>query len=70
MSPIDAFREASARCPDAARFWLGQLETLNEGILGEIVSRVPAEVMSQTSKDFALALLACNRSTLLSEPNR
>ncbi len=29
--------------------------------------RVPDQIMSEASKEFALALLACNRSSLLAE---
>ena len=45
----------------------GQLKILDAGILEETVLRVPDEIMSEPSKEFTLALLACNRSSLLAE---
>ena len=67
MSPIDAFRAATDRRPDSGGFWRGQLKILDAGILEETVLRVPDEIMSEPSKEFTLALLACNRSSLLAE---
>lgn len=67
MSPIDAFRAATDRRPDPGGFWRGQLKILDAGILEETVLRVPDEIMSEPSKEFTLALLACNRSSLLAE---
>ena len=67
LSPIDAFREAENRRPDAGAFWREQLLNLDAGILDIIVSQLPDEIMSQTSKRFALELLACNRPNLSSE---
>ncbi len=67
MSPIDAFRAAADRRPDSGGFWRGQLKILDAGILEETVLRVPDEIMSEPSKRFTLALLACNRSSLLAE---
>ncbi len=67
MSPIDAFRAAADRRPDSGGFWRGQLKILDASILEETVMRVPDEIMSESSKEFALALLACNRSSLLAE---
>ena len=56
------FSEAENRRADAGTFWRERLGTLDAGILEDIVSRVPDEIMSQTSKEFALALLTCNRA--------
>jgi len=67
LSTIDAFREAENRRPYAGAFWRKQLLNLDAGILDIIVSQLPDEIMSQTSKRFALELLACNRSNLSAE---
>jgi len=67
LRPIEAFSEAEKRRPAAGTFWRERLGTLDAGILEDIVSRVPDEIMSQTSKEFALALLTCNRANLSAE---
>ena len=67
MTPIDAFRAAADRLPVSGGFWRGQLKLLDAGILEKAVLRVPDSIMSEPSKEFSLALLACNRSSLLAE---
>lgn len=67
LSPLDTFREAAARCPQAARFWLGRLAAAAESDLTDIVGRVPDVIITDTARRFACALLSCNRTNLLAE---
>ena len=67
MSPLNAFLEGANRRPDAGKFWLGQLNRLDAGILDEIVLRIPDELMTESAKKFARAVIVCNRSNLRAE---
>ena len=65
MSPLDAFLEGCNRRHDAGTFWLGQLGRLETGILDEMASKVPDDLMTGPARRFARAMLACNRAKLL-----
>jgi excisionase family DNA binding protein len=65
MLTIDAFREAAKIRKNAARIWLTQLENINNKDLTRIFEKVPEEVMSSISKQFAASILEENRHRLL-----
>lgn len=62
---IEAFRLFRKRAPDAAKFWLGQLESVTSGHVQAILDRVPTERMSSLSKQFTAELLHENQRRLL-----
>lgn len=68
LSPVDAFAEAAARSPVVARLWRARLDGLSHADLEAIVARGPSERMSVPARDFALALMAENRSALRASP--
>jgi len=65
MNTIDAFREAARIRENAAIIWLKQLENVNKKDLSAILEKVPKEVMSNISKQFAESILEENRHRLL-----
>jgi len=65
LSLLDAFQEAAAKFPQAASAWLQILREADLSGIEAIVSRVPEERMSLTSKRFALEVLRINRQNLL-----
>jgi len=65
MSLLDAFREATFRRPEAAKFWREKLIRLDAGILDEIILQVPDDLMTEYAKKFATAAMSCNLTNLL-----
>ncbi|MCF7983259.1 MAG: hypothetical protein K9L70_02555 [Thiohalocapsa sp.] len=65
MTTFDAFADAAAANPAAARFWIERLDNLDAAALMAIVSRVPSSVASEPAKAFALAIMIENRNRLL-----
>lgn len=57
LHPIAAFARAARLRPDVARLWLARLAGIEDDSWGEIVNAVPARVMSQVARDYALAIL-------------
>ena len=64
MSPIEAFRAASARAAPAGQFWLDRLRGLGDALLG-CVEAVPPEAMEAGARAFCRQLLGIGVQTLL-----
>lgn len=65
LTTFDAFLEAGKRKPKAGRAWLAQLASISDHSVTDLVGRVPARRISQSSSDFVLRLLQVNRRRLL-----
>lgn len=65
MSTIEAFREAGAVRPHAARAWLKRLEQVPAEDTEQIFDQVPAERISPLAVEFAHKMLEINRKRLL-----
>ncbi len=62
---IDAFLEAAMIENNAAKVWLNKLEEINMDVIGILLDLVPAEIMSETSKEFTWNVLEVNRNRLI-----
>jgi len=60
LTTWEAFAEAAARRPKAAKAWLARLSAISAHTVKAIVDAVPASHMSDTAKAFACALLEQN----------
>ncbi len=65
LSPLGAFLVAGERYPEAKSAWLKMLEETGDDGFKDIIERVPSEVMSRISKDFAFEMVRVNRQNLL-----
>ena len=68
LHPLEVFRLAAARDPNAAAAWLDHLASIAESDTLEVLDRVPPSRMSDTAKAFAAAVLAYNQAALLALP--
>ena len=64
LSTHEAFSEAAAHRPQAAKAWVERLRALDRLAQKDAVDRVPSGHMSDTAKAFACALLDCNAKLL------
>lgn len=64
LSMIDAWERSSALEPAAGTFWRGRLSSCSAEVLGDIVHRIPASLMSIVAKDFALRMMEENKLRL------
>ena len=70
LSTIDAFRQAAAKSPKAASFWLTRLLAVTDEDCCAIFNEIPSNEASPIAREFALSLLHVNRDRLLSaEPS-
>jgi hypothetical protein len=60
LTTWEAFAEAAARRPKAAKDWLRRLSAISEHTVKAVVEAVPSSRMSDTAKAFACALLEQN----------
>ncbi len=65
LSTLEAFRQAAAIRPSAARFWLERVRGVTPEQLEACVARVPADRISGLHRRFAQAILLCNRERLV-----
>ncbi|MEM7806646.1 MAG: hypothetical protein AAF561_00875 [Planctomycetota bacterium] len=65
LSPEAAWRAFAAEEPDAAVAWLDVLGDLEDASVAEVVRRVPASNMTDTTRTFTLKLLQENQRRLL-----
>ncbi|CAN7472792.1 HipA domain-containing protein [Pseudomonas brassicacearum] len=66
LRTFKAFEYFGILNPKAALSWLIQLDALTADIMQAIIDPVPAEIMSDVSKRFALEMLLCNKSNMMS----
>ncbi|MBO6901189.1 MAG: HipA domain-containing protein [Rhizobiaceae bacterium] len=66
LSPIDAFTFAARVQRGSGFYWLDQLRSVSEKQVTGVFDKMPDGVMTDAAKEFACALLATNRNTLLS----
>lgn len=66
LSLVNAFIEASRISPIASKYWIDRLNGIDENQVRDVVGRIPSLRMSGPARHFALALLAVNRTNLLS----
>jgi len=65
LSPIDAFRTGARLRSEAHAFWLARLASVGQDAIENIVYAVPAELISELARRFALAVTAWSRPRLL-----
>jgi hypothetical protein len=65
ISGVEAFRQAAAIRPQAAKIWLNKLQQLDFGQIERVFAKIPSERLTQEAKNFALELLKYNRKQLL-----
>ncbi|MEY2831496.1 MAG: hypothetical protein RLZZ574_754 [Cyanobacteriota bacterium] len=65
ISGVEAFRQAAAIRPQAAKIWLNKLQQLDFGQIERVFAKIPSERLTQETKNFALELLKYNRKQLL-----
>jgi len=65
LTLIEAFQAASSHNPKASEIWLEKLENVTIDDIIEIFERIPKQLISEVSKDFAICLLEINRQRLL-----
>lgn len=64
MSCIEAFAEGLKCSPEAAQFWLDAVLAVERGELDILLSEVPSDRLSETSRRFAVELLVANQKML------
>jgi hypothetical protein len=62
---FEAFLDAAAERPAAARYWLERLDGLDEPEIAIIVNDVPRDRISDTAVEFAQTLIVVNKSRLV-----
>ena len=65
LRTLKAFEYFGILNPRAAISWLTQLNALTTDMMQAIIEPVPAEIMSDVSKKFALEMLCCNKSNMM-----
>ncbi len=65
LTTLEAFAEAARISTRAAQYWKGRLDGLSMAIIESIINSVPAPVMSDAARQFALKLIKINRDRLL-----
>lgn len=65
LGTLAAFAEAAARRPEAAQAWRSRLHDVPEDVLETIVTRVPAQVMSTSARQFVGRFLGYTRRQIL-----
>lgn len=65
LRTLKAFEYFGILNPTAAISWLEQLNLLTLDVMQAIINSVPAEIMSDASKKFALEMLVCNKSNMM-----
>lgn len=65
LHPLQVFARARDQFPDAGDAWIDQLASLQMTVFENIISGVPAGVMSQPARDFSLNLIDLNRTALI-----
>jgi len=65
LRTLKAFEYFGILNPRAALSWLAQLNALTNDIMQAIIDPVPAEIMSDVSKEFAFEMLCCNKSNMM-----
>ncbi len=65
LKTFDAFCESQNLYPDAAKIWLTNLDKISSNDTLELFQRIPSDLISQTSIDFAQDILGFNRDRLL-----
>ncbi|MCP9861400.1 HipA domain-containing protein [Cyanobium sp. Cruz-8H5] len=65
LHPLDAFRMAAERFPDAAAVWIRQLDRLTDAEISRLTDSVPSEVASGPARQFAALMLRFGRDQLL-----
>ena len=63
-SPLNLFRMAAKTYPALFDPWRARVQDVSEDALGEIVARIPSDWMSDTAREFAIALMRFNLSQL------
>ncbi|MGR3220977.1 MAG: hypothetical protein ACUZ8H_14330, partial [Candidatus Anammoxibacter sp.] len=65
LKSIDVFRWAAKKHEQAACYWLNKLESVNDDTVVSIFEQIPAELISQSSMDFAVEILKENKHRLV-----
>jgi len=65
LRTFKAFEYFGILNPRAALSWLGQLNALTTDIMQATIEPIPAEIMSDASKKFALEMLRCNKANMM-----
>ena len=65
MFTLDIFRIAARRYPNAARIWLGRLESVSTIDTMKLLQRIPPARISKIAIDFAQKVLEMNQHSLL-----
>lgn len=65
LKTIDAFSQMGAFSISAKHAWLEKLSKLEESEIVDIVQKIPCDIMTTMSKDFAISLILANKSRLL-----
>jgi hypothetical protein len=65
LKTLKAFEYWGVLRPVAALNWLSRLDKLTCDEMQAIIERVPAEIMSNESKQFAMEMLVCNKSNMM-----
>ncbi|MFC2013597.1 hypothetical protein ACFLU8_01775 [Chloroflexota bacterium] len=65
MSTMEAFEEISKTRPKAASFWQNRLKKVLVSDAVNIINKIPDEIMSKISKEFALRVLELNRDKII-----
>jgi hypothetical protein len=65
MSTLEAFVSALKVAPEAGRYWLKQLSSIDPEGFSDVLAKIPGDWMSLTALNFAHAMLVTNRNRLL-----
>lgn len=65
LSPLDAFRKAAAKRPEAATAWIRRLGQISAQVVGSIFEKIPDDRISNLASTFAQRMLKLNRERLL-----
>lgn len=66
LKVIDGFIEFGRYYPAAYKAWIRRLVKIENESIRSIIWRIPEELMSETSKQFAFEMIKCNKHTIIS----
>jgi hypothetical protein len=67
LKTLDAFEYYGVLRPQATLQWIAILESLDNQEISEIVIKIPENIMDQTSKQFAIQMIECNKINIISK---
>ncbi len=70
LGTVEAFQEFAGLAMNAAKIWLGCLSGIDRPAISGILDEIPAERMTEPTKQFTLELLMTNHKRLLQESTK